>query len=79
MGQFLLSCQRICRDAARGTLTAELNLMSAILLTTLGVCAVALLAEWLACISAPVGYQDEAGFHFGTKSTTNDDFPGNPS
>ena len=53
--------------------------MLVILLTTLGVCAVALLAEWLACISAPVGYQDEAGFHFGTKPEGTDKWSGNPS
>ena len=60
-------------------MTAELTLMLAILLTTIGVCAVALLAEWLACASAPVGYQDDAGFHFGKKPETNDDWKGNPS
>src|SRR5687768_6002792 len=53
--------------------------MLAILLTTLGVCAVALLAEWLACASAPVGYQDDDGFHFGTKPELKDDWDGNPS
>jgi len=53
--------------------------MLVILFTTLGVCAVALLAEWVACVGAPVGYQDEAGFHFGTKSELNDDHSGNPS
>jgi hypothetical protein len=53
--------------------------MLAILLTTLGVCAAALLAEWLACKGAPVGYQDEAGFHFGTKPEAKDRWSGNPS
>jgi len=52
--------------------------MLAILLTILGVCVIALLAEWLACVSAPVGYQDDSGFHFGTKPE-NDDWNGNPS
>ena len=52
--------------------------MLAILFTTLGVCAIALLAEWLACLNAPVGYQDDAGFHFGTKPDQ-DDWHGNPS
>jgi len=53
--------------------------MSAILLTTLAVCAIALLAEWLASMAAPVGYQDDSGFHFGTKPESNDDWKGNPS
>jgi hypothetical protein len=53
--------------------------MLAILIATLGLCAVALLTEWLACASAPMGYQDEAGFHFGTKPESSDDWNGNPS
>jgi len=53
--------------------------MLAILLTTLGVCGVALLAEWLACARAPVGYQDDAGFHLGTKPESDNDWNGNPS
>ena len=52
--------------------------MLAILLTTLGVCVIAFLGEWLASLSAPVGYQDDAGFHFGTKPE-HDDWTGNPS
>jgi hypothetical protein len=53
--------------------------MWVILFTILGVCSVALLAEWLACLTAPVGYQDDAGFHFGTKPESPDDWKGNPS
>jgi len=53
--------------------------MLVILLTTLGVCAVALLAEWLACARAPVGYQDETGFHFGPEPDSEDKWSGNPS
>jgi hypothetical protein len=52
--------------------------MLAILLTIVGVCSVALLIEWLACMGAPVGYQDESGFHFGTKPEA-DEWSGNPS
>jgi len=53
--------------------------MLAILFTTLGVCAVALIAEWLACAAAPLGYQDETGFHFGREPESHDEWHGNPS
>jgi hypothetical protein len=53
--------------------------MLAILLTTLGICAVGLLAEWLACAAAPLGYQDETGFHFGPEQESHDEWSGNPS
>ena len=64
---------------AAGTLGAGFPDMLAILFTTLGICLIALLAEWLACVAAPDGYQDEAGFHFGTKPESEDDWKGNPS
>ena len=53
--------------------------MTTILLTAAGASAVVLLAEWLACKKAPVGYQDEAGFHFGSKPDHKEEWTGNPS
>ena len=53
--------------------------MLAVLFTMLGLFAVGVFAEGLACLSAPVGYQDEAGFHFGPEPECHDDWAGNPS
>lgn len=50
-----------------------------VLLTALGVCLVALLADWLACVNAPLGYQDQSGFHHGTPPDHPDEGSGNPS
>ena len=77
--EFVRTTPEFCGSSAAGTLSAKLDFMLAILLTTLGVGAVALIAEWLACAAAPLGYQDETGFHFGREPEAHDEWHGNPS
>ena len=55
--------------------------MMAVLLIMSGLLAFAVLTEWIACLTAPLGYQDETGFHLGPEKAAEADeaWGGNPS
>lgn len=55
--------------------------MMTVMLILLGLIAVGLIAELIAVARAPLGYQDESGFHFGRESAAGAEKSGceNPS
>jgi len=55
--------------------------MMALLHITLALIAAAVIVELFAAATAPLGYQDEHGFHLGSKKSGSGDEvqPGNPS
>ena len=55
--------------------------MTAVMFSLLGLGGAGLLIEMLACSVAPMGYQDENGFHLGPeRAAASDEFEnGNPS
>ena len=69
------------RAGACGTATAGSAGMMTFLLILLALTSAGLITELLAAAAAPLGYQDESGFHFGCEhSLKADEFEsGNPS
>lgn len=62
----------------RGIVAAALHSMMTTLLVLFALSVAGLLTELIA--SAPLGYEDESGFHFGTEQASNEEFEcGNPS
>jgi hypothetical protein len=53
------------RGKARGTTTADSGGMMTVLLIAVALVAAGLIVELIAAAKAPLGYQDENGFHFG--------------
>ena len=55
--------------------------MMIVLCVLLGLLAVGLMAELYAAVTAPLGYQDESGFHFGRDhaESADESWRGNPS
>jgi hypothetical protein len=77
-------CRRICmkeKQVRRGILTAWTEAMMAILNITLALVAAGLVVELFAAATAPLGYQDEKGFHLGPEKSgaTDEIHSGNPS
>lgn len=64
-----------------GTATASSNGMMTFLLILLALLSAGLITELIAAAAAPLGYQDERGFHFGCEHPLKaDEFEGgNPS
>ena len=69
------------KQIRRGIPTAQKLAMMAILNITLALVAAGLVVELFAAATAPLGYQDEKGFHLGSEKTgvTDESHSGNPS
>lgn len=54
--------------------------MMAVMIVVGGLLVLAALVDLVACLTAPVGYQDESGFHLGSeRSESEERWSGNPS